>query len=118
MFVLGLSTNQKWLHSIRQDKRLLTEKTPAELAFEGGRVSLTFRHIGTFLKKVDNTTYIWGQGATGKTENDMQPALVGDPTETEGMIHAFGKENQMSIFDWNSVYGEGFDVLHFSVRTP
>ncbi|KIJ46464.1 hypothetical protein M422DRAFT_74902 [Sphaerobolus stellatus SS14] len=114
MFVLGLETNKKWLHAIRQDKRLITEKTPTELAFDGGRISLTFRYIGTFLKDVDNVTHIWGQGAKGKTEDEMHPVVVADKTETSKMIHAFGRENQMSDFDWDRGYGEGFDVLHFS----
>ena len=48
----------------------------------------------------------------------MNLAVVGDEEESAKMIHAFGKENQMSDFDWDGVYGGGFDVLHFSVREP
>jgi len=117
MFVLGLLSNKKWFHSIRQDKRLAREKTAAELAFGEGRISLTFRYIGTFVKVIENKTYIWGQGAKGKTEQDKQLAIVADQEETAKMIHAFGKENQMSDFDWRAVYGQGFDVLHFSIRS-
>ncbi|KAF8574465.1 hypothetical protein K439DRAFT_1372377 [Ramaria rubella] len=114
MFVLGLKTNSKWLHGIRQDKRLMTEKTLAETAFDNGRISLTFRHIGTFL--TEHSTHIWGQGGKGKTKEDMRPVVVGNELETEKMIDAFGKENQFSDFNWTAVYGEGYDVLHFSSR--
>lgn len=116
MFVLGLQTNAKWLHGIRQDKRFILEKSAAETAFDGERISLTFRRIGTFLTK--DETHIYGQGAKGKTKEDMRPVIVGDKGETTKMINAFGKENQSSDFDWDGVYGQGFDVLHFTVRTP
>lgn len=114
MFILGLETNSKWLHGIRQDKRLIAEKSAEETAFEGGRVSLTFRHIGTFL--TDKGAHIWGQGSKGKVKEHMRPVIVGDAPETAKMIHAFGQENQRSDFDWEAVYGEGFDVLHFTQR--
>ena len=114
MFVLGLQTNSKWMHGIRQDKRLIMDKCPAETAFEGERISLTFRQIGTFLSETG--THMWGQGCKGKVKDDMRSVVVGDEQETAKMIHAFGQENQRSDFDWNAVYGEGFDVLHFTVR--
>ena len=114
MFVLGLQTNSKWLHGIRQDKRLTTEKTAAETVFGGGRISLTFRHIGTFL--TEKGTHMWGQGCKGKTKKHMRAVVVGDELETAKMIHAFGQENQRSDFEWDTVYGEGFDVLHFTLR--
>lgn len=116
MFVLGLQTNKNWLHGIRQDKRFLSEKASAETAFDGGRISLTFRQIGTFIKSENDITYIYGQGATGKTEAEKHPVVVGDEKETEKMIIAFGEENHSSKFDWEKCYGQGFDVLHFSIR--
>lgn len=109
---MGLKTNMKWLHSIRQDKRREKEKTPAELAFAGGRISLTFRQIGTFLDK--NETIIWGQGATGKTRESAQPVINGQTPTAIEMLKAFGAENNSSIFDWEARYGNGFDVLHIS----
>lgn len=114
MFVLGLQTNSKWLHGIRQDKRLIVEKSPAETAFEGERISLTFRHIGTFL--TETGTHMWGQGCKGKTKEDMRSVVVGDEVEIAKMIHAFGQENQRSDFNWNTTYGGGFDVLHLTLR--
>ncbi|KAK2609338.1 hypothetical protein QQS21_002119 [Conoideocrella luteorostrata] len=109
---MGLKTNMKWLHSIRQDKRSDREKTPAELAFKGGRISLTFRQIGTFLDADEKL--IWGQGATGKTRVAARPVINGQGPEAIDMLKAFGAENNSSVFDWEARYGQGFDVLHIS----
>lgn len=109
---MGLRTNMKWLHSIRQDKRAEREKTTAELAFSGGRISLTFRHIGTFLDR--HETIIWGQGAKRKTRKEANPIINGTGPEAIEMLKAFGAENHSSSFDWDARYGKGFDVLHMS----
>ncbi|KAG6011598.1 hypothetical protein E4U43_008217 [Claviceps pusilla] len=109
---MGLKTNMKWLHSIRQDKRAERDKTPAEMAYDGGRISLTFRHIGTFLDKKEKM--IWGQGATGKTHETAKPVINGQGPEAVAMLKAFGAENNSSVFDWEAHYGKGFDVLHMS----
>lgn len=109
---MGLVTNMRWLHGIRQDKRPTTEKSEAELEYGGERISLTFRLIGTFLDK-DNKL-IWGQGATSKTREEAKSVLNGKTPEAEQMIRAFGKENQSTEFDWQEHYGRGFDVLHIS----
>ena len=110
MCKMGLVTNMRWLHGIRQDKRMRSEKSAEELAFDGGRISLTFRRIGTFLSK--DQTRIWGQGATSKSKPDAKTVINGDNAKSERMIRAFGEENHASEFDWNGNYGEGFDVLH------
>lgn len=115
MCKMGLLTNMRWLHGIRQDKRMASEKSEAELAYEGGRISLTFRMIGTYLDK--DRQRIWGQGATGKTKEDAKIVVNGETPEAEKMIRAFGKENHSTEFDWAESYGEGFDVLHIS-NTP
>jgi len=107
---MGLVTNMRWLHGIRQDKRITSEKSAEELAYNGGRISLTFRQIGTFLSK--DQQKIWGQGAFSKSKADARAVINGNNAETERMIRAFGKENQSSEFDWEEHYGEGFDVLH------
>ncbi|KAI5811729.1 hypothetical protein DFH27DRAFT_474838, partial [Peziza echinospora] len=117
MFILGESTNRKWLHAIKQDKRMQSLKSPAEVMNSGERISLTFRHIGTFLS--DHETKIWGQGATAKSRDDAKDVIVNDEAETEKLIFAFGTENhQAEEFDWEGVYGGGFDVLHFKTRLP
>ncbi|OCH90399.1 hypothetical protein OBBRIDRAFT_793386 [Obba rivulosa] len=113
MFVMGLATNARWMHGIRHDKRPTALKTEEERAADGARISLTFRHIGTFLARGE--THIYGQGARGKTADDARPVVLGGP-EAEKLIIAFGNENHQSDFDWEANYGEGYDVLHFNVR--
>jgi alkylated DNA repair dioxygenase AlkB/glutathione S-transferase len=112
MCKMGLVTNMRWLHGIRQDKRMRSEKSEEELAYDGGRISLTFRSIGTFLD--NDHQKIWGQGAVAKTQEEARTVVNGDTSESERMIRAFGKENHSTEFDWGESYGEGFDVLHIS----
>ncbi|KAF9889326.1 hypothetical protein FE257_007436 [Aspergillus nanangensis] len=111
LFVLGESTNMRWLHGIRPDKRPLSEKSVEERAYGGERISLTFRHIGTYLDSIGSR--IWGQGAVCKSQDEANAVIHGDATETERLIRAFGEENRSSEFDWNAVYGGGFDVVNF-----
>jgi hypothetical protein len=111
MFVMGPETNKKWLHAINHDKRPLSTKSDAERAYNCERISLTFRHIGTFLSADEKK--IWGQGATEKTKERAQDVLVGGK-ESEMLIWAFGRENHESRFDWDRWYGSGSDVLHFT----
>lgn len=117
LFILGQETNQHWLHAIRADKRPLSEKTPGELAFEGERISLTFRNIGTFIDPIHNT--IWGQGATSKEKTGATKLLSGAEAEKQGeaMIRAFGQENHRSTdWNWSEWYGKGFDVVNFETK--
>ncbi|KAI0842353.1 hypothetical protein F5Y06DRAFT_125545 [Hypoxylon sp. FL0890] len=109
---MGLITNMRWLHGIRQDKRMDREKSDEELAFDGGRISLTFRKIGTFLDR--ESRLIWGQGATAKTREAAKPVINGQTPEAIKMLQGFGRENQLTEFDWDEYYGDGFDVLHIS----
>ncbi|KFY45565.1 hypothetical protein V494_00890 [Pseudogymnoascus sp. VKM F-4513 (FW-928)] len=109
---MGLMTNMRWLHSIRQDKRLDRDKSPEELDYSGMRISLTFRLIGTFLDK--DQTKVWGQGAVAKHKRHARPVINGPTPAAQKMIEAFGTENRSSEFDWPEVYGQGFDALHIS----
>ncbi len=122
LFVLGLATNARWMHSVHTDKRPEDTKDPAE---RGPRISLTFRHIGTFLTPSAAPTgqgqgqegqqqLIFGQGATGKTRADARPVAVHGGEDAERLLAAFGAENHQSEFDWEKEYGKGFDVLHFA----
>ncbi|KAJ5428937.1 hypothetical protein N7445_010391 [Penicillium cf. griseofulvum] len=111
LFVLGPKTNMRWLHGIRADKRPNATKSTEEQAYGGRRISLTFRLIGTFIDPVANT--IWGQGAVRKTLDQARAVIHGDPAETARLIGAFGQENRASEFDWDAVYGRGFDVVNF-----
>ncbi|KJA16059.1 hypothetical protein HYPSUDRAFT_47805 [Hypholoma sublateritium FD-334 SS-4] len=110
LFVMGLATNAQWLHGINHDNRPQNTKAPAEQAYGGVRISLTFRRIGTFLSR--DGARIWGQGARSKTQEDAG-LVVQDVEEVKRLTLAFGGENQQSVFDWDATYGEGFDVLHF-----
>jgi nicotinamidase-related amidase/alkylated DNA repair dioxygenase AlkB len=117
LFILGPKTNQQWLHAIRADKRRIEEKSTEELDFGGERISLTFRLVGTFVSPLEGT--IWGQGATAKDKHMAKKVLSGIEAErsVEAMIRAFGQENHRSHdFDWETFYGEGFDVVNFVTR--
>lgn len=123
---MGLVTNEKWLHGIKPDKRPQSEKTAAELAWNGTRISLTFRYIVTFLSPSPSPSpscssssaadssepLIWGQGAVSKTREHARPVLNGQTPEAVAMLRAFGRENNSPDFDWEANYGCGFDVLH------
>ena len=112
LFALGLVSNKLWLHGINPDKRLPAERNPAELAYNGRRISLTFRYIGTFLDKEEHL--VWGQGAVGRSKDEARSVINGNEAETEKMIQAFSKENREGTgFVWREAYGSGFDVLHF-----
>ena len=124
LFVMGLETNARWMHSVHTDKRPEHTKDPAE---RGPRISLTFRHIGTFLTPLapspsspagqeQEQQLIFGQGATGKTRAEARPVVHGGEA-AERLLVAFGVENHQSEFDWEMAYGEGFDVLHFTTST-
>ena len=91
VFVLGWNTNQKWLHSIKQEKSL------ADL---GERISFTFRTIATFIDDFGN---IIGQGAPKNNFNT---------NDELDMLQAFSKENHEIDFDWNKYYGNGFNSIN------
>ena len=113
LFVLGPETNQAFLHAIRPDRRLASERSEEETSNDGRRISLTFRRVGTFVDPEKGT--IWGQGATGKTQEEAR-RIVGDDDglerEYERMIRAFGQENRRGkSWSWEEWYGAGFDVV-------
>lgn len=110
MFVLGPKSNTKWLHGIMPDKRIKSERSELENAYGGIRISLTFRHIATYLDAKCRT--IWGQGATVKDQRDAGDVINDDEEENERLLRAFSRENHDPGFDWDHWYGEGFDVLH------
>lgn len=113
MFVMGLETNRRWTHAIRMDSRPSQLKSSEELDYNGERISLTFRHIGTFL--TPDEKMIYGQGAKGKTREEANPVVNGSGKETDVLLEAFGRENRDSDFVWDDWYGIGSDVLHFTI---
>jgi len=108
--LMSLDTNAQYLHSINADKRPASELSPAEKAYDGQRISLTFRHIGTCIDA--KSEYIWGQGATGKEREDAQKVVSGDAGEVEKLVRGFGAENAAAEVVWEEWYGGGSDVLH------
>lgn len=110
IFVLGPETNKDWLHGVRADKRPAVEKTDEEKAFEGERISITFRQVGTFMNKKEKT--IWGSGAKSKLREKAGRIATRDDAQMEAMIIAFGKENHEADFDWDAEYGSGFNVVN------
>ena len=114
IFVLGPRTNREWLHGVRTDKRPRHEKTEKELSYDGERISITFRSIGTFLHVESGR--IWGTGAKIKTKAKAGCVSTSE-TEIEKVIVAFGKENHNPEFDWDAFYGSGFDVVDLVRRS-
>lgn len=110
MITMTLPTNAEYLHGINADKRPAVELIEAETAYEGQRISLTFRNIGTFLDK--DSKYIWGQGATMSSKEDAREVINADAEQSEKLVRAFGMENSTSSIEWDKIYGDGFDVLH------
>ena len=110
IFVLGPQTNREWLHGVRADKRPAAEKVNEEKAYEGERISITFRQIGTFMNKKEKT--IWGSGAKSKSRQKAGKISTEDDAQMVAMIIAFGKENHNTDFDWDAEYGTGFNVIN------
>jgi nicotinamidase-related amidase/alkylated DNA repair dioxygenase AlkB len=108
--LMSLETNAQFLHSINADKRPVSELTPAEKAYDGQRISLTFRRIETYLDA--KSEYIWGQGATVKEREDAQEVVSGDTEEVDKLLKGFGAENAASEIVWTDWYGGGSNVLH------
>lgn len=73
LFVLGWESNKEWTHEIRRDKRRPAIKRPDEKREGGQRISITFRHVATYLRP-DGRAY--GQGAPYKSEEDLDAAIA------------------------------------------
>ena len=103
LFILGPETNRKWTHGIKPDKRLETLKSDEEIGeeFDGGRISLTFRWIGTFLSpspspsprlsertSSDNNSEIVGysESTCGKDDGDRDESIAMDEEKGRGMV--------------------------------
>ena len=114
IFVLGPQSNREWLHGVRADRRPSQEKTPVEKAFDGERISITFRQIGTFMN--GNDQIIWGSGARNKQRSQAGRISNEDSAQMDAMVIAFGKENHQADFDWDVEYGTGFDVVNLVIR--
>lgn len=105
-------TNAQYLHSIAADKRPASEPSAAEKAYDGQRISTTFRSIATFLDA--ESEWIWGQGATGKEREDAKRFVAGDmdagAAEREKLVRGIGNAGMEGR--WAEWYGVGSGVLH------
>ncbi|KAJ3360603.1 hypothetical protein HDU91_004472 [Kappamyces sp. JEL0680] len=118
VFVLTYQDNRDLYHSINRDKRDANHKAPDELAFDGQRISFTFRSVATFISIPPSLSHdgsrglrrIYGQGATKKTR-DAPAAISLKRADWEALLYAFSEENKSSDFDWSASYGAGFDCL-------
>lgn len=96
---IGWDTNIKWTHGVPQDKRHNKEKRSDELRNDGERISIVFRHIATFINELGIIT---GQGAPVNKQIDDSLELV----------KAFGLENRDANFNWDEIYGKGFNTIN------
>ena len=100
------------------DKRDDQFKRDDEKIYNGERISLTFRDIGTFRRRCDSA--VFGQGGIAKSERDHphphpHPIAITERDETEAMLVAFGIENSSAEFDWHTHYGCGFNVINMNI---
>lgn len=125
LFVLGPRTNQKWLHGIRPDK------TAQGLTDDGtsGRISLTFRSIGTFvtIDPADNgARFLFGLGIKASptgggtdrrivtedgNEYQLEPC-VAEEEDVSALYQAFSVENKTDDRTRQEIYGEGSNVIN------
>lgn len=133
LFVLGLETNKKWVHGIRPDKRgneLISgdnnnndnDKENDNEDDNGGRISLTFRSIGTFAT-IDNE-WIFGIGSKNETDNkndkkeeeeeaQIAHKVISDSNDeqVEELFHMFSTENKSTTLSRFEIYGNGSNVI-------
>lgn len=116
MFVLGMETNKKWVHGIRADKSQVGKDT--ESMQWDGRISLTFRSIGTFATK--DTKWIMGigikkvEGNSLPNDNGLDAYLVNpgpEGPEVESLFRMFSEENRSSIRSREEIYQQGSNVI-------
>ena len=112
--MMSLETNRAWYHSIRQQ---------ALEGDDGPRISLTFRHIGSFYEPGSGA--VWGVGAPTSDASEARErarARVALPPEeraqrarqeAEEMLRLFREENVNPGFAASS-YRPGFEVLNFA----
>ena len=129
LFLLDPYTNRYMLHSIKRDKRPICEKTEEELKEGGARISITFRWIHTFERQSDGVLFGGGsrrkkikvdeeknQVSIDNTEilrNDGSDGSNAKTSKEDGeeMLIGFSQENtEAETFDWEKVYGSGFDA--------
>lgn len=114
LFIMDLETNRTFYHAVRKEGAGSEDDAP--------RISLTFRHIGTYYHPA--TQSIWGTGAPSATRQEAESrartrAALPDSeradserAEAERMLRLFREENIDPTFEAAS-YRPGFEVLNF-----
>jgi len=99
LFCMGLVTNKLFKHEIKK-----------ECSKEcGERISFTFRNIDTFYDCVNKK--LFGQGARKDKREVIDPK-----DEKIKLLIAFSEENKNPDFDWDKLYGCGFDCFFGKVN--
>ena len=108
MLVMDLETNRRWFHGINKEGEI-----------SAPRISLTFRHIGTYWDPASDA--VWGVGAPVATRDAAEARArdrreraasvrdAEDRAEAERMIRLFRDENIDAEFD-AAAYWPGFDL--------
>lgn len=116
LLVMDLETNRQFYHAVR--------KEGAGRDDDGPRISLTFRHIGTWYDP--QTQAVWGVGAPaqGRAEALERAAARSalspeereqiERDEAERMLRLFRAENIDPAFDAED-YRPGFEILNFRI---
>ncbi|WP_437977601.1 isochorismatase family protein [Sorangium sp. So ce295] len=119
LLVMDLETNRRFYHAIRQEGDTEGE---GDGHVSPSRISLTFRHIGTFHDPA--TGAVWGVGAPASDRPEAEArararAAVPEPEreaaergEAERMLQLFRAENVDPTFDV-AAYRPGFEALNF-----
>jgi alkylated DNA repair dioxygenase AlkB len=144
LFILGWNTNLHFTHEIKQDKRMSSLKRADELLCGEERISFTFRNVATFWSARFQNLYgqgatnklrpceaevpqlrLAGTTIDSKYDSDLQKivelqSIVENSSsdlieEQRRLVQAFSDENKNVNFDWDQVYGDGFDILNFDV---
>jgi alkylated DNA repair dioxygenase AlkB len=114
LFLLGPQTNRQFWHSVKADHRSPEEKSVDESLHNGQRISLVFRKIATFISS--DQKWMKGKG-TGVGNNNEQTVPVTDSEEEKRELYrAFSRENKLSDYSWEQIYGKGFSVLNYRME--
>jgi nicotinamidase-related amidase len=111
---LGLATNRRWYHAIRQQGD----------GADGPRISLTFRYIHSFYNPT--TKAVWGNGSSAKTQEEAErnaeartklpfkEQQAWERNQADTMVFLFREENINPDFDY-SRYQPGFEVINLAI---
>lgn len=120
LFVMGLASNREFSHAVRPEGDGGDGDGgdgDARDSAEGARISLTFRHIGTFCHR--DSGLVWGVGAPAATRAEAQAEAASAAAQdreaaaalaVDRMLRLFHEENADPDFD-PAAYRPGFTLL-------